>query len=134
MRYSCTCILPALCTILFTRLKDWGGLFCFYGLVKARKETHMLKVHILARCPHCDGQAYLPIGEAESYTGEVYLRYAPCPRCQGSGSVTRWISLQEFADLLEKADLLDAFTPDTDELVQLQPTSQYRDSRDAAGI
>ena len=94
----------------------------------------MLKVHILTCCPHCDGQAYLPIGEAESYTGEAYLRYLPCPVCQGTGNAAKWISLREFADLLEKADLLDAFTPGTDELAQLQPTSQYRDSRDAAGI
>ncbi len=47
----------------------------------------MIKVHILDRCKHCDRQAYLPIGEAESYTGEKYMQYEPCPQCQGSCSM-----------------------------------------------
>ncbi len=29
----------------------------------------MLKVHILTHCEHSDGEAYLPVGEAESYSG-----------------------------------------------------------------
>ena len=94
----------------------------------------MIKVQILTRCTYCDGEAYLPQGEAISYTGESYQRYAPCPRCQGTGNITRWISLQEFADLLEKADLLGSFLPDYDELSHKQPTSQFQDSRESAGI
>lgn len=43
------------------------------------KEATMIKVHILTTCNHCVGVAYLPVGEAESYTGEKYTRYQPCP-------------------------------------------------------
>jgi hypothetical protein len=82
-------------THLSTRLNQ-GGLFCF----KPKKGAAMIKVHILDPCRHCNGQAYLPAGEAENYTGEKYTRYTPCPNCDGSGLKERWISLQEFALLL----------------------------------
>jgi len=91
----------------------------------------MIKVHILTRCAHCDGEAYLPIGEASSYTGETYIRYLPCPVCQGSGNQDKWVSLGEFADLLDKAV---AMEPDYQELAHHLPVSQYADSCDAAGI
>ncbi len=35
----------------------------------------MVKVQILDRFEHCEGEAYLPVGEAKSYTGERYTRY-----------------------------------------------------------
>ena len=91
----------------------------------------MIKVHILTTCEHCGGEAYLPIGEAESYTGEKYTKYRPCPQCQGSGRQSKWIDLRAFADLLEKATALE---PDYQELALRNPVSQYQDSRDAAGI
>ena len=91
----------------------------------------MIKVQILTKCKHCDGEAYLPVGESESYTGETYMRYEPCPQCQGSGKQTQWISLKEFADLLERAV---SFEPDYLELASHKPISQYADSCDAAGI
>ena len=91
----------------------------------------MIKVHILDRCQHCDGAAYLPIGEAESYAGEKYIRYEPCPQCQGSGNQAKWASLQEFADLMERAI---SFEPDYQELATHKPISQYQDNRDCAGI
>ena len=31
----------------------------------------MIKVHILAQCEHCNGEAHLPKGEAESYIKEI---------------------------------------------------------------
>ena len=62
----------------------------------------MNKVQILTQCEHCQGQAYLPVGEAESYTGEKYTRYFPCPACNGTGAQTKWISLAVLAGLLEK--------------------------------
>jgi DnaJ-class molecular chaperone len=34
----------------------------------------MLKVHILATCSHCNGEAYQPIGEAEDCQGHKYTR------------------------------------------------------------
>ena len=91
----------------------------------------MIKVNILTRCEHCEGDCYLPVGEVESYTGESYMRYEPCPECNGVGRQTKWVSLQEFADLLERAV---SFEPDWQELAQQNPVSQYQDSRDAAGI
>ena len=46
----------------------------------------MIKVHILDKCPHCHGQAMLPVGEGKDYKGRTYTRYAPCPDCEGSGN------------------------------------------------
>ena len=91
----------------------------------------MIKVQILDRCEHCNGEAYLPVGEAKSYSGEQYTRYEPCTQCQGSGKQTRWVGLQEFADLIDRAI---AFEPDYMELAQQKPVTQYRDSCEAAGI
>ena len=91
----------------------------------------MIKVHILDRCEYCDGAAYLPIGEATSYAGEKYMQYEPCPQCQGSGKHAKWVSFQEFADLLDRAL---SFEPDYEELARQKPISQYQDSRECAGI
>ena len=59
----------------------------------------MIKIHILEKCKHCNGETYLPIGQAESYTGEKHTRYIPCVNCAGSGFQERWVSLEEFAEL-----------------------------------
>ena len=91
----------------------------------------MIKVHILDRCGHCEGAAYLPIGEATSYTGEKYMQYEPCPQCHRSGKHAKWISLKEFAELLDRAISLE---PDYEELASHKPISQYQDSRECAGI
>ena len=91
----------------------------------------MIKVNILDKCEFCDGEAYLPIGEAESHTGEKYIRYEPCSQCQGSGKQTKWISLRDFADLMERAI---SFEPDYQELASHKPVCQYQDSRECAGI
>ena len=91
----------------------------------------MIKVKILDKCEFCNGEAYLPKGEAESYSGERYIRYEPCSQCQGSGYHAKWVSLKEFADLMERAI---SFEPDYQELSKRRPTSQYQDSRDAAGV
>ena len=63
----------------------------------------MVKVHVLTHCEHCNGEAYLPVGVVESYAGEMYTHYLPCPECQGSGNQPRWVSLEEFATLLNQA-------------------------------
>ena len=91
----------------------------------------MIKVHILDRCRYCNGEAYLPVGEESDSTGGVYIRYRPCPMCEGSGLQERWVSLREFADLLDRAI---AMEPDYQELAKQLPTSQYQGSHDAAGI
>ena len=91
----------------------------------------MIKVHILDRCEHYDGAAYLPIGEATSYASEKYMQYEPCSQCQGSGKQAKWVSLQEFADLLDRSI---SFEPDYQELASHKPVSQYQDSRECAGI
>ena len=61
----------------------------------------MFKVHILDQCPHCNGQAMLPVGEGKDHKGRTYTRYPPCPNCDGSGNKPRWVSLEEFAQLLQ---------------------------------
>lgn len=94
----------------------------------------MIKVQILTYCQHCDGQAYLPIGEAESYTGEQYMQYEPCPQCHGTGYQANWISLREFVELLSDEAAKDPMAPDWQELARKTPATQYADSCDAAGI
>jgi hypothetical protein len=63
----------------------------------------MLKVQVLAPCSHCNGKAYLPIGEGEDYQDHKYLRLIPCPFCEGSGNEPKWIDLQNFAKLMQQA-------------------------------
>ena len=63
----------------------------------------MEKFRILSKCEYCQGKAYLPEGEAEDYLGRKYVRYKPCPRCQGSGMVAKWVTLAEFQQLLEQS-------------------------------
>ena len=91
----------------------------------------MMKVRILDRCEVCDGEAYIFDYQDVDSRGEQYDCYRPCEVCQGSGNQAKWVNLREFADLLERAT---SFEPDYAALAQEQPTSQYQDSRDAAGI
>ena len=60
-----------------------------------------MKVHILTKCKHCEGQAHLPAGETEDYMGEKYTRYQPCPMCEGTGNQSTWIGLVELSVLLQ---------------------------------
>jgi hypothetical protein len=62
----------------------------------------MLKVHILASCSHCNGKAYLPMGEAEDSQGHTYTRHIPCPYCEGSGNEPKWLELADFAKLMRQ--------------------------------
>jgi hypothetical protein len=68
----------------------------------------MNKVHILTRCDFFDGEAYFPVGEAESSTGKRYTRHVPCRDCQGSSLLEKWVSLKVFADMLDKAVSLES--------------------------
>ena len=63
----------------------------------------MIKVRILDRCEFCEGKAYIFDYQDVDARGEVYDRYRPCEMCHGSGNQAKWISLREFADLLERA-------------------------------
>ena len=63
----------------------------------------MVKVQVLTKCEHCNGEAYLPMGEAEDSQGRTYTRYVPCPMCEGSGNEPKWISLDDFAKLVVQA-------------------------------
>ena len=63
----------------------------------------MLKVHILDRCPTCQGKAYLPAGEATNWKGETYTRFTPCQMCDGTGERGNWVSLPDFTALLKQA-------------------------------
>lgn len=90
-----------------------------------------MKVKIRATCSFCEGEAYLPVRETTSCTGERYTQHHRCPYCLGSGEQELWVSLREFANLLDRAISME---PDYQELARERPTSQYQDSRDAAGI
>ncbi len=63
----------------------------------------MIKVHILASCSHCNGQALLPMGESEDCHGNKYTRHIPCPFCGGSGNEPKWIDLADFTKLLQQS-------------------------------
>jgi hypothetical protein len=90
-----------------------------------------MKVQILDRCEYCDGEAYTFVCEDVDARGNTFDRYRPCEMCHGSGNRAKWVSLQEFSDLLERAISME---PDYLELAREKPVSQYQDSRDAAGI
>lgn len=83
----------------------------------------MIKVQILIRCKACDGEPYVPVGEAISSKGEVYTRYEPCPTCQGSGNETPWISLREYLDLLKDKSAKAPQEPDWQKLAHQKFTS-----------
>jgi hypothetical protein len=68
-----------------------------------RKEAKMLKIQILAYCSHCNGKAYIAMGEVEDNQGRKYTRHIPCPYCEGSGNEPKWIGLADFANLLRQA-------------------------------
>jgi len=93
-----------------------------------------IKIQVLVPCSGCNGEAYEPVGEASSYSGEKYTRFQPCPQCQGSGNQVIWVSLSDFLDLLEKVHTQDPMQPDCLELARKLPITQYADSREAAGI
>ena len=61
-----------------------------------------MKVRVLDKCPHCNGQAYLPAGEGVDNKGNPYTRYLPCPHCEGTGIAGRWVELVDFALMLAK--------------------------------
>ena len=63
----------------------------------------MVKVRILTKCEHCNGKANLPVGEAINTKGETDNRHLPCPICDGTGDVGKWIDLAEFAILLKQS-------------------------------
>ncbi len=62
----------------------------------------MVKVKVLLKCEHCGGRAYLPFREAVDYSGQKYIQHLPCPECQGSGLEGKWITLDDFKQLLEQ--------------------------------
>lgn len=93
-----------------------------------------IKVQILLPCDVCEGEAYVPVEQVKSYSGQPYTRYQPCAKCQGSGNQTKWISLLEFGEMLSDVMSHDPMDVDYLELAHKQPISQYADSREAAGI
>lgn len=93
--------------------------------------TTTIKIHIKITCKYCNGSAYIPIGQEKDYKGEFYTRYQPCSYCEGSGLASRWISLKEFINLIDKVD---TFESDYLVLAEKEPVSQYQDSRESAGI
>jgi hypothetical protein len=93
--------------------------------------TTTIKIHIKTECQFCAGQAYLPQGEAESCTGELYIKHRKCVYCDESGLMSKWISLVE---LINHMDQINVMEPDYLALAEVEPTSQYQDGRDSAGI
>jgi hypothetical protein len=88
----------------------------------------MIKISILTECEYCGGDGYMP---ADVHSGSPITHYEPCRVCNGIGLQTKWISLEELADLLEGTITCE---PDYQQLAKRQPVTSYADSRDAAGI
>ena len=63
----------------------------------------MIKVHILDRCEFCEGEAYIFDYQDVDSRGETNDHYRSCEMCHGSGNQAKWVSLREFADLLDHA-------------------------------
>ena len=63
----------------------------------------VVKIRVLQKCSACHGESYLPSGETEDYLGRTYVRYKPCPNCQGSGMVGKWADMTEVQQLLEQS-------------------------------
>ena len=63
----------------------------------------MLKVQVLDRCPHCDGESMIFVAVDTNYKGEPFDRYRPCSMCHGSGEYPKWVSLEAFHKLLQAA-------------------------------
>ena len=64
----------------------------------------VIKIRVLLKCENCQGQAYLPVGDTEDYLGRKYIRYKPCPHCQGAGMVGKWADFAEVQQLLEQSE------------------------------
>jgi hypothetical protein len=62
----------------------------------------MIKVRVLSKCQHCNGEAYLPVGEEIDAKGNTYTRHRPCPICEGTGLAGEWISMADLLVLLEQ--------------------------------
>ncbi len=61
-----------------------------------------MKIQIRVTCSFCEGEAYQPVREALSCTGEQYNYHRRCAYCFGSGEQDKWVSLRGFADLLDR--------------------------------
>jgi hypothetical protein len=90
-----------------------------------------IKVKIIKDCKCCNGSAYIPLKETKDSKGEFYTQYTPCKHCEGSGVQENYISIAELVRLIETVDL---FEPDYRSMSEVEPTSQYLDSLEAAGI
>lgn len=93
-----------------------------------------IKVNIKTKCEYCNGEAYVRMGEAQSYTGDIYPTYAPCKYCEGTGERAIWIGLAEFSELLNNTEINYLINPGYKVIGKEEPISQYQDSRDSAGI
>lgn len=62
----------------------------------------MTKVKILSECESCKGEGYFPVGKNLDAQGKSYIRYQPCPKCNGSGKAQKWVDLQTFNALLKE--------------------------------
>jgi hypothetical protein len=52
-----------------------------------------MKVKVRTICSFCEGEAYLPVREAVSCTGEQYTQHRRCTYCLGTGEQEKWVSL-----------------------------------------
>ena len=66
----------------------------------------MYQIQIQIRCTHCLGKAYIDPYEVVEEGGSRHTRYRACAHCQGRGSLTRWVSLSTFMQLVRQEQAL----------------------------
>jgi len=59
-----------------------------------------IKIHISDTCQCCGGKCRVPVGPDIDANGHPYIRHTDCPVCKGGGRNGRWITIEEFAQLL----------------------------------
>ena len=59
-----------------------------------------IKIHISDTCQCCNGMCRVPVGMDIDANNQPYMRHKPCPACEGGGRTGRWITIEEFAQLL----------------------------------
>jgi hypothetical protein len=96
--------------------------------------TSTIKIQILTRCENCNAEAYVPIGEAEDCQGHKYTRFVPCPFCGGSGIQRKWVSLQEFLEIVSRFEAEDLTEVNYHSLAEHEPISQLKDSLESSGL
>ena len=63
----------------------------------------MIKIQILAPCKYCKGKGFFLVPEEASENQKGSPLHAPCPMCEESGALPKWVSLDEILTIFKAA-------------------------------